>query len=52
MTPKNTHSFRHFQFFFLVSGHRLRDIDILTALWGGYIYMTGDNEGLYNDWGR
>ena len=52
MTPKNTHGFRNFQFFFLVSGHRLRDIDILTAQKGGYIYMTGNNEGLYSDWGK
>ena len=38
-TPMNTHGFRKFQFFFLVSGHRLRDIDILTAQKGGvYIY--------------
>ena len=39
MTPMNTHGFRNFQFFFLVSGRGLRDIDILTVLWGGvYIY--------------
>ena len=39
MTPKNTHGFRNLQFFFLDSGHRLGDIDILTVLWGGvYIY--------------
>ncbi len=57
----NTHGFRNFQSFFLVSGHRLRDIDILTAQKGGvYIYEGGElyicleitRDFIYSDWGK
>ena len=42
MTPKNTHSFRTFQFFFLVDRHRIRDIDILNrAVRGGKEKLGG-----------